>query len=291
MLTSSAANTGCTKRHSPGLRTQTSVPAGRFFVWATLFLCIFLPGQSTQATGTSDQAACHTSDYDEKASVKYVIDGDTVILADERHIRLIGINTPEIGHDGRPAQPGANQAYHYLDNLLRTQKTVFLHYDRQRLDHYQRTLAHLFLEDGTNIQALLLDKGLATTLTIPPNLEFMDCYETSSANAQNHRIGLWAFKKYRPTPAEFITRNDLGYCIITGRIIRVTKGKSALWIKLAKNLSLHIANEDLPYFGNLRGWAGKQVRAKGLLYVSNGEYRMRIRHPVDMNIVATAGSD
>jgi len=291
VLTSSAANTGYTNRYSSRLRTQTSVPAGRFFVWATLFLCIFLPGQSAKAASTPYQAACHTNHYDEKAVVKHVIDGDTVILADDRHIRLIGINAPEIGHDGRPAQPGADQAYHYLKSLLYTHKTINLHYDRQHLDRYKRTLAHLFLEDGTNVQALLLANGLATTLTIPPNLEFVDCYETSAANAEAHRIGLWTLKQYRPMPAEFVTNKDLGYRIITGKIIRVAEGKSALWINLAKNLSLHIANEDLHYFGKLRGLTGKQIRAQGLLYFSNGEFRMQIRHPVDMKIMETTGGD
>ena len=291
MLTNSAANTGCGKCYSSLLRAQTSVPAGRFFVWAGLLLCVFLPGQYAGAGENPDQAACHTNDYDEKAVVKHVIDGDTVILTDNRHIRLIGINTPEIAHDVRPAQPGADQAYRYLNSLLHTQKTIYLHYDRQRLDRYKRTLAHLFLGDGTNVQALLLDRGLATTLPMPPNLEFLDCYETSSATAQNHRIGLWALKQYQPTPVELITRKDLGYRIVTGKITRVAEDKSAAWIILANNLSLRIANENLHYFGNLQGLAGSQIRVRGLLYFSNGEFRMHIRHPIDMKIMATAGGD
>jgi endonuclease YncB( thermonuclease family) len=264
---------------------------GRFFVWAGLFLSVFLPAQPARAGDKPEPRACPASHYDEKAVVKHVIDGDTVILADDRHVRLIGINAPEIGHDGRTAQPGADQAYNYLDSLLRTQKTINLHYDRQRLDRYNRTLAHLFLEDGTNVQALLLARGLATTLTIPPNIEFVECYEASATKAQIHRIGLWAFIQYQPTPAEFITRKDLGYRIITGKINRIVEGKSALWINLAKNLSLHIANEDLHYFSNLQGLAGKQIRAYGLLYFSNGEFRMQIRHPVDMKIIETTGGN
>jgi micrococcal nuclease len=291
VLTSSAANTGCTDRNSPRLHDQKSVPRGRFFVWAVLLWCICSPGPPARATGTNDEKACHTNTYNEKALVKHVIDGDTVVLADDRHIRLIGINAPEIGHDGRPSQPGANEAFHYLTNLLRTQKTVYLHYDRERFDRYQRTLAHLFLGDGTNIQALLLDKGLATTLTIPPNLEFVECYANTSREAETHHIGLWALKQYQPMPVALITSNDLGYRIITGRIIRVIAGRSALWIRLAKNLSLSIANDDLHYFKDVEGLEGKQVRARGLLYASNGEYRMRIRYPVDMNIIDSAGGD
>ena len=291
MLTNFVANTGCVKRYSPRHSAPTSVPAGRFFVGAGLFLCVLLPGQSAGDGANPRQATCHTSDYDEKAVVNNVIDGDTVILTDNRHIRLIGINTPETGHDDRPAQSGADQAYNYLNSLLHTNKTISLHYDRQRFDQYKRTLAHLFLEDGTNVQALLLDRGLATTLTIPPNLEFVDCYESSSTNAQIHRIGLWALKQYQPTPVEFITSKDLGYRIITGKIIHVAASKSAAWINLAKNLSLRIDNEDLHYFGNLEKLAGKQIRSRGWLYFSSGEFRMQIRHPVDMKIMAPEDRD
>lgn len=264
---------------------------GRFFVWAGLFLCAFLPGLPAGAGGKTDQAACHTNVYDEKAVVKHVIDGDTVVLTDNRHVRLIGINTPEIGHGERPAQPGADQAYDYLSSLLPANTSINLQYDRQRLDHYKRTLAHLFLEDGANVQALLLDRGLSTTLTIPPNLEFLDCYASSFATAQSRRIGLWALTQYQPTPVELITTKDLGYRIVTGKITRVNEGKSAAWITLATNLSLRIANENLHYFGNLQDLAGSQVKVRGLLYFSNGEFRMHMRHPIDMTIMATAGSN
>ena len=289
MLTNSAVNTGCARHFGSWYRARTSVPAGRFFVWAGLLLCVFLPGPA--AGEKPDQAVCRTNIYDEKAVVKYVIDGDTIVLTDNRHVRLIGINTPEIGRDGRPAQPGADQAHNYLSGLLPENTTINLRYDQQRVDHYKRTLAHLFLEDGANIQALLLDRGLFTTLTIPPNLEFLDCYASSSATAQSLRIGLWALTQYQPTPVELITTKDLGYRIITGKITRVTEGKSTAWIMLAKNLSLRIASDNLHYFGNLQGLAGSQVKVRGLLYFSNGEFRMHIRHPIDMTIMATADGD
>ena len=36
----------------------------------------------------------------ETATVRHVVDGDSVILTDGRQIRLIGINAPELGRDG-----------------------------------------------------------------------------------------------------------------------------------------------------------------------------------------------
>jgi len=291
VLTNSAANTACGKHRCTTLHALKSAPAGRFFVGAGLLLCLFFPPRGQPDATADTPASCRTSDFDETATVKHVIDGDTIILADDRHIRLIGINTPEVSRDNLPSQPGADQAHNYLNSLLRTHKTIHLQYDRERSDHYGRTLAHLFLPDGTNIQSLLLTRGLATTLTIPPNLEFMDCYTSSAGQAQSQGIGLWALKQYQPTPVEYITIRDLGYRTITGTILRMAAGKSALWLSLAKNLSLRIDNEDLQYFNKVQELDGKQIMASGFLYFSNGEYRMKIRHPVDLKTVNTTGGN
>ena len=60
--------------------------------------------------GTINTEACSTGNYQEQVTVKQVIDGDTVILTDGRHIRLIGINTPEIRHNNHKPEIGAEQA-------------------------------------------------------------------------------------------------------------------------------------------------------------------------------------
>ncbi|MGH8119109.1 MAG: thermonuclease family protein [Gammaproteobacteria bacterium] len=287
-MTSSAANTACGNPYPGVVHATTSARAGRFFVWAFLLLCQAPAlAQDHAIANNPDQASCRSGTYDEKATVKHVIDGDTIILADDRHVRLIGINTPEVSHDNFPSQPGADQAHRYLDSLVRTHKTIHLHYDQERTDHYGRTLAHLFLPDGTNIQSLLLIRGLATTLTIPPNLEFLDCYAASAGQARDHGIGLWALRQYQPLPVEFITRKELGYRTITGTILRVTAGKSSSWFSLAKNMSLRIDNDDLQYFSDLQALVGKQVMASGFLYYSSGEFRMKIRHPLDLQTVST----
>jgi len=220
-------------------------------------------------------------------TVNHVIDGDTIVLSDERHVRLIGIDTPELGHDGRKPETGANAARDYLERLLYTNRTIFIIYDRQRKDHYQRTLAHLFLQDGTSIQSLLLKRGLAAPLTIPPNLDMLDCYQTSSLYARQHHIGLWALRKYLPTTVDDLSTKHLGYRIVIGTVTRVGESKSAIWINLANNMAVRITKEDLKYFASLHfdNLEGKQMAVRGWLYYQNDEYRMRIRHPVDIDFL------
>jgi endonuclease YncB( thermonuclease family) len=287
VLTSFAANTVCNNYHLSRFIEQTSALTGRFFVSACLCFC---PGVGLAADDALEKYAletsCSTNKYNDTVTVKHVIDGDTIILTDERRVRLIGINTPETGREGRPDQIGADQAQDYLSRLLHTNAEIKLVYDKEHTDKYGRTLAHLFLKDGINIQAILLKRGLATPLAIPPNLAHVDCYEKSAEFAQSQQIGLWALKQYQPVPVESITIRDLGYRIITGNVLRIGESKSSIWINLARNLALRITKEDQPYFqdSNLKDLVGKEIIARGWLYYSHGELRMRIRHPVDLNI-------
>lgn len=258
---------------------------GRFFV--CLWLYTGCPALLQAETDSLHNPACRTATYDEEVELKKVIDGDTIILADDRHVRLLGINTPEIGRDGEVSEPGAEEAMDYLQRLLRANKRLKLRYDEDRYDRYERTLAHLFLPNGLNIQALLLSRGLATTLTFPPNLAFLDCYQASVSEARSHRIGLWAMRHYQPLPAAQVSTDKLGYRIITGKVSRTGESRSAFWINLGRHVALRITREDLDYFEPqfLQTLTGRTVLAQGWLYLGNREFRMRIRHPADLEVL------
>lgn len=291
MLTNSAASTAfSSKRRYSNPDRSTSAPPGRFLVlllfWLLALRSPLLPAETPLFPDIPDQESCKTSHHDERVSVRQVIDGDTVILADNRHVRLIGINTPEIGREGKASELGAEPARDYLSRLLQTQKVVRLRYDQEHKDHYGRTLAHLFLDDGTNIQSLLLHRGLAITLIIPPNLDFIDCYQTNAGFARSQKIGLWALKQYQPIPAVTVSRDDLGYRIISGTVLRVGNSRSAVWLNLANHVALRITRENLPYFDPIpiQDLTGREMTARGWLYYANGQYRMQIHHPLDVEI-------
>ena len=153
-----------------------------FSILISHFLGCLLTAPLTAAAVTYPE--CRAGHYDERAKVRYVIDGDTVVLTDGRKVRIIGIDTPELGHDGRPDQPYARQARRYLAGILHApHNEIELAYDRDRYDHYHRTLAHVFLPDGSNIDALILARGLATPLVIPSNLAFLNCYSGRAEKA------------------------------------------------------------------------------------------------------------
>ncbi|MGD2038075.1 MAG: hypothetical protein PVH28_09340, partial [Desulfobacterales bacterium] len=49
-----------------------------------------------------------TSWADSWKRVKWVIDGDTVVLVDGQKVRYIGINAPELAHEDHKAEPYGN---------------------------------------------------------------------------------------------------------------------------------------------------------------------------------------
>ena len=94
----------------------------------------------------------------EEAKVRLVIDGDTIILADGRHVRYIGINTPEIEHEHQKAEPYGYQAKKYNEKLVFS-KMVRLQFDKERHDRFGRLLAYVFLPDGTFINQAMIVQG------------------------------------------------------------------------------------------------------------------------------------
>lgn len=88
----------------------------------------------------------------------YVHDGDTIRIGNER-IRIIGLDTPEIGSGARCAaeQRGAVAARAELERMLFRAKVTIR---RDGTDRYGRTLAHVYA-DGENVARALISAGLA----------------------------------------------------------------------------------------------------------------------------------
>ncbi|MCZ6802366.1 MAG: thermonuclease family protein [Proteobacteria bacterium] len=220
--------------------------------------------------------------------IEYVIDGDTVVLTDNRHIRLIGINTPEISHSDEPSEVGAEIARKSLIQLLDNQAQVQLLYGKERLDRHGRTLAHIYLKNGLNVQAEMLIKGLAMPLRISPNLSFLDCYSTTTLIAKTKGRGLWALPRYHTHDVFSLTGTEKGFYFISGEVKRVTENRSSIWVNLENNVALRIVRGDLDNFNKtvLTSLQGKYVEANGWLYKRKGQLRMRVRHKLDLVILA-----
>jgi len=239
---------------------------------------------ATPAFSTPELTArpCPPRSIDESVRVAYVHDGDTLKLQDGRKIRLIGINTPEVSRKNRPAQAFAYQARDALRQLVKqTDFKVSLSFGVDRQDKYNRTLAHLYLADGTNIQARLIELGLATAFTTPPNDRQADCYRHTEAVAIKSSRGIWSLDEYGIKASTQLTRHDRGFRRIQGRVERIKQSKKALWIHMLGEVRIRIDATDLYNFDvySLQQLEGKKIRVRGWLHAKKKGHFMMLRHP------------
>jgi micrococcal nuclease len=95
------------------------------------------------------------------ARIEYVIDGDTVVLTNGRHVRLVQIDTPEVYN--LPECYG-EQASRITKRLLRPDTAVRLYREPKTdaVDAYGRLLRYVFrVRDGLNVNVQLVRVGAA----------------------------------------------------------------------------------------------------------------------------------
>lgn len=216
----------------------------------------------------------------ETAAVRYVTDGDSLVLSDGRQVRLIGINAPEFGKDGAPHQPLAQPARERLAQLIGKQR-ITLAPEQERRDHYGRLLARVILPDGSDAGERLLREGLAWVIAIPPNLEKLAVNQAAENEAHAARRGVWNEPAYAPKAAEQLTMQDTGFQLVEGRIRRSGEGRRLVYLDLAPQLSLAIPRADWKmYFkGRPADWVGRRVMARGWVTASKDRLRLRLSHP------------
>ena len=222
------------------------------------------------------------------ATVKAVIDGDTVILNDGRHIRLIGIDTPELGRKGKPSQPFAKQAKQYLLQRIKSSRfKVTLEQDSLAKDRYGRTLAHLFLPSGENLSTSMLSSGFATLLLFPPNTRHAQEYSLAQSLAREAGKKRWLGLEKTRKPAKNLSKQDTGFGLFTGKVTSIRHGRNTTWLILNNHLTLKILSSEAPEFGtsHLKALRHQEIEVAGKLYFYKGQPRIRLRHPYQLEII------
>ena len=222
--------------------------AGAFFVSA-----IWLSGA---------QAFCPVPSGLASVAVQRVVDGDTLRLSDGRSVRMIGLNTPELGKQGRSDEPFAVAARKRLEALVAASGgRVGVLLGKESKDHYGRTLAHLYGAKGANLEAQMLAEGLGFQVAVAPNVDLVACQQAAERSARQAGLGVW-----RQSPvlkAEQI--NTSGFAVVSGRVSKVQRNRGGVWIELQDSLVLRVAPNLLGQFDGaaLERLKGKQVEARG----------------------------
>jgi len=127
------------------------------------------------------------------AYVLRAVDGDTIEVrlpgGEEEDVRYIGVDTPETVKPDTPVQCFGPQASDFNHRLVEHRR-VWLVFGVERRDVYGRLLAYVYL-DGRFVNSELVRRGLARTLTIPPNDRFAASLKRLEIAAARAGRGLW----------------------------------------------------------------------------------------------------
>ncbi|HEC12498.1 MAG TPA: hypothetical protein ENI80_04505 [Acidiferrobacteraceae bacterium] len=238
--------------------------------WGALFICALFYGAALSGAWASSETAI---------TVK-VIDGDTLVLGDGRHLRLVGVNCPEQGYDGRPDEPWARAATAYTRRQLLNKK-IHLKFGPQRQDRYKRTLAQVFTEDGQDFQIGLLERGLASAVAIAPNVDHADAYLRVERIARRQAIGLWGDAYYKPKAAQGLSLKTRGFHFVRGHIQRIGKSRRYIYLDLSDRFSVRISRKAWQQYwtDNPKDWRGALVEVRGWVNLYNSRLNTTINHP------------
>ncbi len=149
--------------------------------------------EASAAAGESEEEDGASGPSLTAVDVERVIDGDTieVTMPDgaTEDVRYIGIDTPETHNE---VECYGREASGYNERLV-ADRTVWLAFDDERRDQYDRLLAYVYLDSDAQAMAnaVLLSQGFAEVLSIPPNVTHADRFEELAQEAQSASRGLW----------------------------------------------------------------------------------------------------
>lgn len=139
----------------------------------------------------------------EKGTLVRVVDGDTYCIdlnsvdGDEEKgtkVRIIGVDTPESVAPSDYRKDNTEEGKTVSEIVKSTWlagDTVYLEYDVSDTDRYGRTLAYVYLHDGTMAEQWLLKNGYANVATYAPNVKYADYFAALAHEAAENKVGLW----------------------------------------------------------------------------------------------------
>ena len=232
----------------------------------------------------------------QQVRIRHVYDGDTLTLKNGSRVRLIGINTPEIGRKNQQNQPLAITARDKLRKLLFIAgNTALLRPGLEPEDRHHRQLAYLYLPDGRSIAELLIAEGLGWMVAVGKNTASANCLRAAEDQARRQHKGIWSVDSYASRKASKLKLRDKGFHLIHGRVSRYHETLKGHWLYLDNRVGLMIPESALTDFipRPSTAWIGEQIEVRGWIYGSRGQLNMKLTHPaaIRAQLIDAATSD
>jgi len=146
-------------------------------------LVVITSGCVSETNQSTESIIISLKESDSTDFVSRVIDGDTIELLSGDRVRLLGINTPELG------QPYYEESKSRLKGLVEG-RVVKLERDAKDRDQYNRLLRYVFL-NNQNINLQLVEEGMGSAYVIPPNVKYENQLREAQDVAKSRGIGIW----------------------------------------------------------------------------------------------------
>lgn len=118
-----------------------------------------------------------------------------VLTRVQLHVRLAGVDAPELAHWGREAQPYSKEAFEWLTEMIQQQRVRAYIYRR---DQYDRVVARVTVRkwlSNKDIGLEMLKMGLATVYEAKSGAEFgayEQQYRSAEEKAKQRKVGMWS---------------------------------------------------------------------------------------------------
>ncbi|MFZ2025389.1 MAG: thermonuclease family protein [Microgenomates group bacterium] len=126
--------------------------------------------------------------------VSHVIDGDTIqvlVNGEKTVIRFIGVNAPET-YQGKKSECFSEESFQYVKNRIEGESISLVADETQEnKDKYERLLRYILLDDGTNLNFELIEKGYAREYTYKVPYQYQKEFRSAQELAKTNATGLW----------------------------------------------------------------------------------------------------
>jgi endonuclease YncB( thermonuclease family) len=210
-----------------------------------------------------------------------IIDGDTLVLADGREVRLVGIQAPKLplGRAGFRKWPLADEAKAALAALAGGKRLRVL-FGGARADRHGRVLAHLARQsDDLWIQGEMLGRGWARVYSFPDNRKAVAEMLALEGEARAAKRGIWGDPFYAVVSHRRAGRYIGSFQLVEGRVMGTAVIRRWAYVNFGANwrtdFTISIRRRDLGAFRRafgkgLKGLEGRKVRVRGWLRLRNG---------------------
>ena len=228
---------------------------------------------------------------DASAPVAQVIDGDSLVLADGRTVRMAGIQAPKLakGRMGFQDWPFSHEAETALSELA-SGRLVTLLYGGARLDRSGRVLAQLERTDGLWLEGELLRRGLARVYTFVDNRTGAAEMLRLESEARAARLGIWGDPFYAVrTPEETLDHLD-SFELVEGRIVDAARVRGTVFLNFGADwrraFTVRLRPDAVAMFQaagvDPLTLKGEKVRVRGYLRRDRDRAVMDVTHPEEI---------